>query len=367
MASLGVNFERRIFMKKNIPAISVIIPMWNVEKYIGECLDSILNQTFQDFEIIVVDDCSTDNSCAVVEKFSDDRIKLIRNKKNSGQPGASRNIGMNFAVGEYIYFMDSDDIIIKTALEELYTVAKNFDADVIHCEKIYHFFQHDINNKTLRSTQTGEFVKEPTLITSSLVERVTDWINKRFVWSPVLKLIKRDYILKNNLRMSEVFMEDFIWTACLICSAEKYVRVPNVIYYYRIHEDSISLDKNRVSLSRRIQFLIGGFNYLNKFLSEREPFQQRKDLKYMMLNSVVKKYVEEGTLQLYEQSPVYNMNEFFLEEFMKYDDTKDLLAFIFNRMNMYNIAYLQQKKLFDKLQKQNQELQIKLQKLQAEK
>ncbi|MBR3747432.1 MAG: glycosyltransferase family 2 protein, partial [Selenomonadaceae bacterium] len=125
---------------KEIPAISVIIPMFNAEKYIAECLDSILAQTFQDFEVIVVNDCSTDSSVAVFEgykKFFGERLKIARTQKNSGCGGIPRNMGMMFSRGEYISFLDADDTITTTAFEELYSVAKKFDADVVACEKYY--------------------------------------------------------------------------------------------------------------------------------------------------------------------------------------------------------------------------------------
>ena len=118
------------------PAVSVIIPMYNAEKYIGECLDSLLNQTFQDFEIIVVDDCSTDNSVAIaeniLEKFGRENV-LIKRKKNSGNFGyTARNRGFRYAKGEYVFFVDADDMLTDNALEELYASAKRFAADVVY-------------------------------------------------------------------------------------------------------------------------------------------------------------------------------------------------------------------------------------------
>ena len=108
------------------PSISVIIPLYNAEKYFGECLDSLLAQTFKNFEVIVVDDCSTDNSLAIaksyLEKFGG-RLKISRMYVNSGKPSLPRNKGLAVSRGEYIYFMDNDDLITPTAFEELYTLA----------------------------------------------------------------------------------------------------------------------------------------------------------------------------------------------------------------------------------------------------
>ena len=125
---------------ENAPAVSVIIPMYNAEKFIGECLESILAQTFQDFEVIVVDDCSTDSSVKIIEQYIPSfggRLKLSRMDKNSGSGAMPRNKGMELSHGEYVFFMDDDDLLTKTALEEMYTLAKDFDADVVYTEKHY--------------------------------------------------------------------------------------------------------------------------------------------------------------------------------------------------------------------------------------
>ena len=102
------------------PAVSVIIPLYNAERYISECLDSVLNQTFDNYEVIVVDDCSTDNSVAIVESYAEKfggRLILSRMDKNSGSGGLPRNKGIMLSRGEYIQFLDADDMLTNTALE----------------------------------------------------------------------------------------------------------------------------------------------------------------------------------------------------------------------------------------------------------
>ena len=124
--------------KYRFPAISVIIPMYNVEKYVGQCLESLLNQTFQDFEVIVVDDCSTDNSVKLVENMAakfKGRLQLIKRTKNAGGAAIPRNTGLELSRGTYIYFLDSDDILLNNAFETMYNEAEKCNADVIHVEK----------------------------------------------------------------------------------------------------------------------------------------------------------------------------------------------------------------------------------------
>ena len=113
-----------------IPKISVIVPMYNVEKYVGCAIQTLLNQTFTDFEAILVDDCSTDNTLAVAKSFNDPRIKIFANERNFGA-AETRNIGMSHAHGKYIYFFDSDDALLPNALQLLITAAEKNNADVV--------------------------------------------------------------------------------------------------------------------------------------------------------------------------------------------------------------------------------------------
>ena len=131
--------------KEKNPAISVIIPMYNTEKYIEECLQSLLNQTLKNFEVIVVDDCSTDNSVAIVQKVipafdaQNIEITVATNQTNSGCPGIPRNFGITISKGKYICFLDSDDFLSEDVLEDFYNVAEEFNADVVHAEKCFEY------------------------------------------------------------------------------------------------------------------------------------------------------------------------------------------------------------------------------------
>ena len=113
-----------------MPKVSVIIPVYNTEKYLEKCLDSVCNQTLSDIEIICVDDCSTDNSLNILKEYAqkDNRIKLIEFKENKGA-AAARNEGIKAATGEYIGFIDSDDYPeTDSYYEQLYTKAKQENA-----------------------------------------------------------------------------------------------------------------------------------------------------------------------------------------------------------------------------------------------
>ena len=122
-----------------MPKVSVIIPVYNVEDYIKECLDSVVNQTMQDIEIVCVNDFSTDNSTAILNDYAqkDSRIVIINNELNKGV-GITKNIGQKNATGDYIFFVDPDDYIALDACEKLYNQAIKDNADAVYCN-VYKF------------------------------------------------------------------------------------------------------------------------------------------------------------------------------------------------------------------------------------
>ena len=109
------------------PEISIIVPVYNVEKYLKRCIDSILNQSFTDFELILVDDGSTDNSGEIIDEYAikDERIKVIH--KENGGLSSARNVGIEYSKGNYIAFVDSDDYINKNMYKILYKNAIKYN------------------------------------------------------------------------------------------------------------------------------------------------------------------------------------------------------------------------------------------------
>ncbi len=120
--------------------VSIIIPIYNVDKYLDTCIESARNQSLEDLEIICIDDYSTDQSLEVLRRhqIDDQRIIVIENTKNLGQ-SYSRNIGIQKATGEYIYFLDSDDFIEHDAMEKLYFYAKSRSLEVIFFDAQFNF------------------------------------------------------------------------------------------------------------------------------------------------------------------------------------------------------------------------------------
>lgn len=215
--------------------ISVIIPVYNEEDYLNECLDSIVNQSLEDIEIICVDDGSTDNSLNILKSYeSDNRIKIIP-KENSGL-GASRNVALDIAQGEYIAFMDSDDYLNLNALEALYDLAESKSLDCI-IYKIANF-----NNRTRKEFHTDYF--DMRFLRDLVGDKVFDWSHVKdclfqiSVTSPS-KLFKRQTI--ENIRFPEgLLFEDTLFFIKVLFNAQRMYFLDEYLYYRRIHSDSIT-------------------------------------------------------------------------------------------------------------------------------
>ena len=359
------------------PAISVIIPLYNAEKYIGECLDSILAQTFQNFEVIVVDDCSTDSSCAVVESYAEKfggRLRLVHMNENSGGAGFPRNKGMELSCGEYMAFIDPDDTITPKAFEELYMTAKNFNADVVHCEKWYQLSDEFYNNAEHRKnlkpyswpTMEKIFITQPTLLTDNLEKRAIDFSKQWLTWSVCLQLVRRDFILENEINFANVFAEDLLFTICEICCAERYVVIPNIFYLYRLRENSAvreTFDVNKL-IQKHSSALKNGINYLDSFFNEHTLFFNKIDLKYTFFKMFV--FLILGHLyKVYAQVPAHALDELLRKEFSDGDNTA-LITFIFSTMNIQRLQLIQAQQQTQKFNQFAAQAQRRIVELEAE-
>ena len=256
-----------------MPAVSVIIPLYNAEKYIGECLDSLLAQTFQNFEVIVVDDCSTDSSPSIVENYREkfgDRLIFIKRKKNFGGAAMSRNMGISLACGEYIQLLDNDDLLTKTALEELYTAAKESDADIVYTSARY---IHKDGKDFIDLSES--FTDEAHLEVNASESLLYRFFSRRgyIFWTPWTKFVKRTFLAENEIRFPEMSShEDLIWTIDIFCCVKKFLLVPNAVYCWRESVDSIT--RSRRNSMEHLKFWVSiittGIKYLDGLWSRYE-------------------------------------------------------------------------------------------------
>ena len=284
-------------MKKN-PAVSVIVSLYNYDKYVGECLDSLLAQTFADFEVIVVDDCSTDNSPAIVDSFIPKfggRLTRTRTEVNSGGGGVPRNIGLDLARGEYVFFADADDALTPTALEELHDLARRFDADTVYCERYFmstgsgQDFKRNVHPAYDR-IQNPPFVSKPTLETPDLAERVKRALAYNYWVTPWLRLVSRQLLIENRIRFDSLIgSNDVNWSFRELFCSKRFLRVPNLCYIRRMHDESVSLRRRTVPehVHKWLDRTIRSLRDMDDFLTGIDFFRKNPVYRYAVVNSFI--------------------------------------------------------------------------------
>ena len=330
--------------EKNSPKISVIIPMYNVEDYVGECLDSLLAQTFQDFEVIVVDDCSTDNSREVVKDYLpkfDGKLRLIESEENSGGCAVPRNIGMTYASGKYLFFLDSDDLIIKNAFAELYSLAEYFQADVVQCEKYYASDTPRLKGAllTLKSFMRDDFVDRPTFETTNITRRIKNLHDRKYTWTAWSELLRREFMIENKIDFPVVKnIEDQIFTIYCLSCAKKFLLVPNVVNIYRYRPGSILHNGVGVQSHVRkwISSFITGFDCCDKFLQSLKFYQDHPDIRYLALDAIAQE-VFRDLFRVYKKFDAVLFDEILREEFAKSSATPAVASFLFNMSIRYSM------------------------------
>ncbi len=204
--------------------ISVIVPIYNAEKYLNKCVDSLINQTKKELEFILVNDGSTDKTEEIIKSYKDSRIKYFKNK-NQGI-GKTRNFGIEKATGKYIMFLDSDDYLKNNACEILYKRVEKTDADLAICD-FYKIYDSGVEEKIkLLSFKPTTLRKTPSLVNE---------INL----APWNKLYKKELITKNKIKFVEnLKYEDAPFVIEAFSKAGKIIKVDEYLNYYLIHGNS---------------------------------------------------------------------------------------------------------------------------------
>lgn len=208
---------------------SVIVPVYNVEDYLAECLDSLINQTFGDIEIICVDDGSTDDSLNILEHYQylDNRIRIV-NKENGGLSFA-RNSGMKVAKGKYILFVDPDDYISTTTIEECFSNAEKNNSDVV----VFDFVWKNLNDSKFSIMTIENFGKtcENNPFNKDMMGPL---VYKEIPVSVWTKFYRKNFLLENNITFYEdMVFEDVPYWASIFVNAEKFTYLKEPLYFYR--------------------------------------------------------------------------------------------------------------------------------------
>lgn len=227
------------------PKVSVIVPVYNVEKYIDRCMETLLNQKLTDIEIILVNDGSPDNSPAICDQYAekDRRVKVVH--KANGGLGYARNSGIEIATGEYIAFVDSDDYVDTSMYKKLYEVANNNNSDVVFCG-----FNRELKRgKFFPVLECKELVKYEgdeeigKLLLDFIASKPKYPVERKYAMSVWHSIYKLDIIKENNIRFvseREYASEDLPFQIDFFKKANKINFIPDVFYYYCYNDSSLT-------------------------------------------------------------------------------------------------------------------------------
>ena len=244
------------------PIISIILPVYNTSIYLEECLNSIYNQSFKNYELICIDDGSSDNSYEILKKYE----KIITNCKviyqdNQGVANA-RNVGLKNVKGDYIIFIDSDDYIEYNYLEKLYNESCNTGSDVVICNFYRYYDNYKLKLPVVLKKRSGIYSNQDIL--KSLIP---DNLIHSYLWN---KLWKKE--LFDNIEFPDIKYEDISIMCNLFYKAKKISIISDTIYYYRIRKTSIV---RNYSISTQNDY-VKAYGFIRLFLKEKNLYDEYK-------------------------------------------------------------------------------------------
>ena len=240
-----------------MPKVSIVVPVYNVEKYLDECIESIINQSLNDIEIICVNDGSTDSSLEILNNYAQkDKRIIVISKSNSGY-GNTMNIGINAAKGEYIGIIESDDFADTKMFENLYNIAKDFDADIVKSDWYHYWSKNKFSRKNNRISPAKALK-----LTNSKMDKSLLRIDPS-VWSAIYK---REFLNKFNIRFLETpgaSYQDLAFSFKVFALAERVVLTDKAYLYYR--QDNMN---SSVKSKTKVYCVCDEYNEIDRFLNE---------------------------------------------------------------------------------------------------
>ncbi|MEP5341485.1 MAG: glycosyltransferase [Algibacter sp.] len=248
-----------------IPLFSLIIPVYNVEKYLNTCLNSILIQSFSDYEIILVNDGSTDSSGEICDSYAKKNSHIVVIEKINGGLSSARNAGIEKAKGKYIWFIDSDDWIFENSLSVLKEHLQFTDIDVISFS--YVSFQED-----LKKYSDFKYRQNTTILTGN------EFFTKIKSFHPAVwvYVYNHDFIKNNQLRFEDgLIHEDVYFNLNYLGDVKQIKKIPDPLYYHRIRSGSIMKDSSNENLAKRILSYIKILELCYRLKDRNEAFMER--------------------------------------------------------------------------------------------
>lgn len=257
-----------------MPKVSVIIPVYNVERYLARCLDSVINQTFTNIEIICIDDASTDGSLHILDEYAEKecRLKILRNIKNLGL-GRVRNIGINMARGEYILFVDSDDWIAPLTLENLYDICHDNAIDIGYFDFacVYENATVEKSVSKLDGKRKGSY---DDIYNGIYFFDMTFKQKDDIIGLSVCALYRTKYLRENKIYFTQDFIhEDLFFSFKAVALAKRVRHFPVVCYFYYRNQYSIT---GKQPSTKNFLGVFVAYAYLVEFV-----IQQNFDTRYL--------------------------------------------------------------------------------------
>lgn len=246
------------------PLISIIIPVYNVEKYLEKCLNTVKNQTFKDFEALIINDGTPDNSMKIAEKFvNEDKRFIFFNKPNGGLSDA-RNFGLERAKGEFVVFIDSDDYVDKDYLKVMYEGCINNNADMAYCRFKHYYPRTGIKVISL-NPKKGVYDRD-----KALDMLIRDNLMHSYAWN---KIYRKSLFIDNDIRYPKMYFEDVATSIRLLCNANRIVVSDKYLYFYVRHPGSIMSTMNAKKINDLILSLLINRNYI-QYSGDYDKFEK---------------------------------------------------------------------------------------------
>lgn len=298
--------EQQANMKNKQPDISIIVPIYNAEKYLNKCIDSLINQTKKEIEIILINDGSKDNSEKIIQSYKDKRIRYI-SQPNKGI-GKTRNLGIEKATGKYIMFIDSDDYLDKNACKLLFDKAFSNKLDVVICD----FYIKKGTNLTEEKIIDFSFCnlkEKPNLIYD---------VNL----APWNKIYKTDFLKKNKIKFVEnLKYEDTPFVCEALDKATRIGKVNNCLNYYIINEQSETTVRDErvfdiIKIIDKIRIYFKNKPYMKETVDKltiRILMNYNIQQRYQQDKSLAMKFIEDSFSYLEKEIPLYKNNKYYKE------------------------------------------------------
>lgn len=289
--------------------ISIIVPIYNSEKYIERCINSLINQTYKKIEIILINDGSTDNSINICKNLAqiDKRIKVI-DKDNQGV-SVARNVGLENAHGDYVMFVDIDDWIESNTIQEMYNIIQKENVDIVKCNSISEFYNKRINNVIEKEICNIKIEKDK--YKKEILKILSNTSKLNVIWG---QLIKKEVVEKLRFENGIVYGEDLLFNVQCLKNATSIYFLDKCCYHYFINHSGVSRNYSQQVLKKKIQDILYIYPHILDIVS---GWDNRYE------NKFEKKFIKE-------------VLENVLRIVMVYEDKESYQSFITNILNDKN-------------------------------